>query len=162
MTGINFKPAFCSFFIFFTIIPFRLQGETIRYAVFPAPPYMIGADKEDSTLSGIDIEIMNEISKRAGFQIEYIRCPWVRALELIKSGKADLLSSVYKRPDREEYMIFFDRPFLNELPIAFYFRKDSGIKISKYSDLYNYKNIAVLRGASYFPKFDSDKKLSKY
>jgi polar amino acid transport system substrate-binding protein len=123
---------------------------------------MIGADKEDSALSGIDVEIVNEIAKRANLKIEYIRCPWIRALELMKSGKADVLSSVYKKPDREEYMIFFDRPFLNELPIAFYYRKDSGVSITKYSDLYKYRNIAVLRGASYFPGFDKDSKISKY
>ncbi len=139
-----------------------LYGETIKYAVFPAPPYMIGADKEDSALSGIDVEIVNEIAKRANLKIEYIRCPWVRALELMKNGKADILSSVYKKPEREEYMVYFDKPFLYELPIAFYYRIDSGIKITKYRDLYKYRNIAVLRGASYFPRFDADKKINKY
>lgn len=150
------------FFIFIITTPSAIQSETIRYAVFPAPPYMIGADDEKSELSGIDVEILNEIAKRANLEIEYIRCPWVRALELLKSGKADILSSVYKKNEREEFMIYFDKPFLNELPIAFYYRKNSGIMIKKYSDLYKYQNIAVLRGASYFPKFDSDRKISKY
>lgn len=139
-----------------------LHSETIKYAVFPAPPYMIGADKEDSLLNGIDVEIVNEIAKRAHLQINYIRCPWIRALELMRSGKADILSSVYKKPEREEFMLYFDKPFLNELPIAFYYRKDSGVSITTYNDLYKYHDIAVLRGASYFPKFDADRKLRKY
>ena len=103
-----------------------------------------------------------KLQKEQILKIEYIRCPWIRALELMKSGKADILSSVYKKPEREEYMLYFEKPFLNELPIAFYYRKDSGVSITKYSDLYKYQNIAVLRGASYFPKFDADQGISKY
>lgn len=162
MIRINSNSFVFSFMIFIFSSTYALNAETVKYAVFPAPPYMIGADSEESNLSGIDVEIFNEIAKRANLKVEYIRCPWIRALELMKSGKADILSSVYKKPDREEFMIYFDKPFLNELPIAFYYRKDSGISISKYSDLYKYQNIAVLRGASYFPKFDTDPKISKY
>jgi len=158
----NFLKNFYLSSIIIVIMSPCLWSETIKYAVFPAPPYMIGADRQDSDLKGIDVEIINEIAKRANLKVEYIRCPWVRALELMKSGKADILSSVYKRPEREEFMLYFDKPFLNKLPIAFYYRKDSGISITKYSDLYKYQNIAVLRGASYFPKFDTDRLINKY
>ena len=158
----NRRCFFCTVIIILFLLISDASSETIKYAVFPAPPYMIGADYEKSALSGIDIEIFNEIAKRANFEVEYIRCPWIRALELMKSGKADILSSVYRKPEREEFMIYFDKPFLSELPIAFFYRKDSGISIKKYSDLYRYQNIAVLRGASYFPEFDSDPRISKY
>mgnify|MGYP000995049609 FL=1 len=35
----------------------------IRYAVFPAPPYMIGADDENTPMTGIDVEIVQEIAQ---------------------------------------------------------------------------------------------------
>jgi polar amino acid transport system substrate-binding protein len=56
-------------------------GDKIRYAIFPAPPYMIGADREGQDVSGIDVEIVREIAKRMKLEIEYVRCPWALADE---------------------------------------------------------------------------------
>jgi polar amino acid transport system substrate-binding protein len=51
-------------------------GDKIRYAIFPAPPYMIDADREDTDVSGIDVDIVHEIAKRMNLEIEFVRCPW--------------------------------------------------------------------------------------
>lgn len=137
------------------------SGDVIRYAVFSAPPYIIGADDDSSSLSGIDVDIVREIAKRGGYEIRFIRAPWKRVLELIKKGDADIVSSAYLTPERKKFMIYFDRPYLRSLPIAFYYRSNSGVKIEKYTDLYNYSEIGVLRGASYFKRFDTDPKISR-
>lgn len=138
------------------------SAQTIRYAVFPAPPYMIGADDEQSTLRGIDVEIVQEIARRLDREVVFIRCPWARCLELMKSGDADLLSSAYKKPDREEYMRYFSRPFLDKLPIAFYTLRDKNITIDDYEDIYRLATVGVLRGASYFEQFDQDPLVNKH
>lgn len=91
-----------------------MAEETLRYALFPAPPFMIYGEQQ---MSGIDVEIVNEIAAQLHLKVEYIQCPWMRCLELMKTGKADLLSSAYKKPEREEFMQYFSTPFLNQLKI---------------------------------------------
>lgn len=136
--------------------------KVIRYAVFPAPPYMIGADDENAAMTGIDVEIVQEIARRLGREVVFVRCPWARCLELMKAGDADLLSSAYKKPEREEYMRYFSRPFLDSLPIAFYTLKEKKVVINSYEDIYRLESVGVLRGASYFEQFDQDEKVKKF
>ena len=138
-----------------------MGADNIRYAIFPAPPYMIGADHEASDVSGIDVDIVREIARRMDIEIEFIRCPWARCLELMQSGQADLLSSVWKRPEREVYLRYFDRPFLDQLPVTFYFKKGLEQVVNQYEDLYRLNSIGVLRGAGYFERFDQDTQLKK-
>jgi polar amino acid transport system substrate-binding protein len=138
------------------------ETNTLRYAVFPAPPYMIGAGDENSSLSGIDVEIVQEIARRLHLKVEYIRCTWVRCLELMNDGQADLLSSAYKKPDREAYMQYFDQPFLEELPIAFYYLKEKHYSVNNYEDIYQFTKLGVLNGASYFERFDQDARVKKF
>lgn len=146
----------------FLLEPTLAKGEKIRYAIFPAPPYMIGADEQGKEISGVDVEIAREIAKQLNLELEFVKCPWARCLELMKAGDADLLSSAYKRPEREAYMLYFETPYLDQLPIAFYFEKGAGLTVAKYEDLYRLKSIGVLRGAGYFERFDQDAQLKKY
>lgn len=138
------------------------SDKIIRYAVFPAPPYMIGADDEQAALSGIDVAIVQEIARRLGREVVFVRCPWARCLELMKTGDVDLLSSAYKKPEREEYMLYFSHPFLDKLPIAFYTLKAKKVVINAYEDIYRLETVGVLRGASYFEQFDQDPKVKKF
>lgn len=140
----------------------KIDSHTIRYAVFPAPPYMIGAGDEDTEMSGIDVEIVQEIARRMNLQVEYIKCTWARCLELMKTGEADLLSSAYKKPDREEYMLYLGQPFLDQLPISFYYLKERNYTITKYEDIYQFNAIGVLNEASYFERFDQDVNIKKF
>ena len=136
--------------------------DVLRYAVFPAPPYMIGADDDASSLGGIDVEIMQEIARRMQLKVEFIKCTWARCLELMQSGEADLLSSAYKKPEREAYMAYFDQPYLDQLPIAFYTLKSRHYLVQKYEDIYQFNNIGVLHDASYFDLFDQDTRAKKF
>jgi len=136
--------------------------DMIRHAVFPAPPFMIyEAERAQQEISGIDVDIVRELAKRLNLKVEYIECPWQRCLELMKSGDADILSSAYKKPEREEFMIYFTTPFLDKLPIAFYFEKNADISVKTYEDLAKLDSIGVLRGAGYFEQFDKDMALKK-
>jgi polar amino acid transport system substrate-binding protein len=133
----------------------------IRYAVFPAPPYMIGAGGENDAMSGIDVEIIQEIARRLQYKIEFIKCPWARCLDLMKNGEVDLLSSVYKKPEREVFMLYFDQPYLNQLPIAFYSLKENHYLIQTYEDIYQFGHVGLLKGASYFDRFDQDPRVKR-
>lgn len=136
-------------------------GATLRYAVFPAPPYMIGAGDDSTPLSGIDVEIVQALAAQLNVPVAPIRCTWARCLELMKTGEADLLSSAFKKPDRELYLHYLDDPYLDQLPIAFYYLKGKAYQIETYTDLYTLPSIGVLRDASYFERFDQDAAITK-
>jgi len=160
--GIAMKIIHSFLLLIFFVTPTFLCAETltIKYAIFPAPPYMI--ESGEHQISGIDVDIVKEIALRMNLKIVFISGSWARCLELMKYGDADLLSSAFKKPDREVFMAYFNSPYLDHLTIAFYSKKGKGYKINTYEDLYGFGTIGVLRGASYFDRFDSDGKLNKY
>jgi polar amino acid transport system substrate-binding protein len=123
---------------------------------------MIGVEDEIAAISGIDVEIVREIALRMNLKVEFIPCTWARCLELMKTGEADLLSSAYKKPDREEYMLYFQQPFLDRLPIAFYYLKGKNHSVVNYEDIYQFNSIGVLNEASYFERFDQDTNAKKF
>jgi polar amino acid transport system substrate-binding protein len=133
----------------------------IRYAVFPAPPFMIGAGAEYDPVEGIDVEIVNEIARRMDCDVTYVKAPWIRCLNLMETGKADLLSSAFKTEERQAYMQYLAKPFLRSLPVAFYSRKDAALSINRYEDLHGLRSVGVLNGASYFTRFDQDDRIAK-
>lgn len=120
-----------------------------------APPYRI---IEQDEFSGMYFDTMKEIGKRIGVEVKFLEVPFKRALVFMKQGKADVMLGPNKTPDREEYMVYTEAFFPPENK-AFYVHPDaSGMR--SYDDLKG-KLIAVGLGKSYFPQFDSDKKLKK-
>lgn len=151
------------YLLILTLAPVLSEAGQIRYAVFTAPPYMIDTEQpDDAKISGIDVEIIRKIATEMRLDIIFVRCAWKRCLHEMKTGRTDILSSVYKKPERELFLNYLDAPYLTHLPISFYYKKGNPITITRYADLYAYKDIGVLRGASYFEKFDRDNRLSKY
>ncbi|WP_186441082.1 substrate-binding periplasmic protein [Desulfamplus magnetovallimortis] len=135
----------------------------MNYAIFPAPPYMIYSEEDDdSQIHGIDIDIVKEIANQMNLEVKFLRCPWARCLERMEAGIVDILSSAFKKPEREVFMNYFQQPYLEKLPIAFYLKKGKGTIIKNYQDIYALREIGVLRGASYFEQFDTDTKINKY
>lgn len=132
-------------------------AETLRYAVFPAPPFIIfNQDDTSENIRGIDVDIARTVAERMNVRLEFIPCTWARALTLMKSGNADILSSAFRKPDREEYMRYIETPLLEQLPVAFYIRSGSDVRINRFEDLYAVDSVGVLHGASYFARFDKD------
>jgi ABC-type amino acid transport substrate-binding protein len=69
---------------------------------------------------------------------------------------------VYKTGEREVFLDFFRKPYLYELPIAFYYLTKNPVNINMYADLSALPLIGVLRNAKYFSRFDNDATLKKY
>ncbi|MBF0377184.1 MAG: transporter substrate-binding domain-containing protein [Desulfamplus sp.] len=190
--GANYKiiffiTLFISILLPHLLIQISFAEETIlNYLIFPAPPYMIDNnqnrpenkgllekasiedsknenDINDRAITGVDVEIIRVIAQRMNMRLKIQRCPWKRCLALMESGESDILSSVFKKPEREIYLNYFETPYLNHLPIAFYTLRDKQYCIEKYDDIYRLNTVfGVLRGASYFDRFDNDKKVRKY
>ncbi|BBO77242.1 hypothetical protein DSCW_46590 [Desulfosarcina widdelii] len=155
------KSLFAAVFLFtvFVIQPFDLRAEELKLSIYHYPPYVIAAEKDD-WISGVDVDVVKEIAGRMNLDVSLYRCPWKRCLKSMEVGTVDVLTNAVKKPDREKYMLYCDKPFLTDFPIVFYFKKGKGRAVRTYEDLYNY-TIGYERGAVYFNRFDNDTKLKK-
>ena len=114
------------------------------------PPYQY---IENGKVAGIHKEIVEEAAKKLGIKLEIISVPWPRAIQMVKTGKADGIFSIFKTKEREEYL-YFPQYGISKVKNVFITYKDSGIKYS--GDLKQMKNITIgmLRDNSYGEKFD--------
>lgn len=64
---------------------------------------------EDGNFSGISGSIVNEVAKRLNIKFEWTgNQSWAEALDQVRNGEADMLSSAVPTPSREEYLTFSD------------------------------------------------------
>ena len=79
----------------------------------------------ESGPTGIDIDLINRIGKDLNIEIDYFPCPWARCLEMMKQGKIDFASNLFKLPEREKYLVYFEKPYLKGSIRAFYVKTPS-------------------------------------
>ncbi len=90
---------------------------------------------QSGRLQGISADVLSLVEQRLGMQFKVVwQHSWAEILEKTKSHDIDMLSSIRKTPNREQYLIFTE-PFLNPL-VAIYTRKDN-TDISSLDDLKN-------------------------
>ena len=67
--------------------------------------------KEDGQLQGLDIDLLNELSRRTGMRFDVQRAPWARGLAALEQGTADMMTGLAKTPERERYIRYLDAPY---------------------------------------------------
>ena len=78
----------------------------LRYVVdegFPPYSHLTG-----NRLEGFDIELMGMIFEDSPYQLEIIPLKWTDALDEMSRGEADVISSIVKMDDRQDYLLFSD------------------------------------------------------
>ena len=121
------------------------------------PPYKI---VQNGTFGGIDALVLDEIARRAGLEFDYVECPWVRCLIMLKDGSVDMITSIAQTEERKESIDFLEPPTRDNYVISFYTNVEAKHAISRSEDLYGL-DIGVIRGSAYFERFDRDLKLQK-
>jgi polar amino acid transport system substrate-binding protein len=141
------------------------HAERIVVPMDPWPPWKLV--KEDWRVDeGIDSRLVEALLAAyntqygAALQAEYVGCPWKRCLEMMRGGEADLISGIFKRPEREDYLLFIDPPYKSKSSKVFYVPKGKKASIRQYEDLYGLK-LGTQAGVKYFERFDNDAKLHK-
>ncbi len=128
---------------------------TVVVGVDHLPPYRI-VDSEGQ--SGLYLDLFNEIAHRLGWQVVYEEIPFRRTLLLMREGEVDVMLGPVKREDREDFMTYVAPAFPPERRLFFYLDEED--RIGQYRHLYG-KSVGVLEGATYFERFDQDKKLNR-
>lgn len=133
-------------------------NETIIIASHVNPPSVY---INDGKFTGYNVDIANMLVSRLNKKPAFVYCPFARCLSMLKDGQADMMIAINKTPERQIYIDYLEQPFLSiHTPVKFYSSKHKNINIEKYEDLKGL-NIGVLRGASYFKRFDNDASLNK-
>lgn len=119
------------------------NNKLIKVAVEPfTEPYEFINEKGE--MSGISSSYLREISNLLGVEFVWSGNEnWDQAFDHIKSGKADMLSSVSNTPERAEYLSFTDT-YLTLFHVIF--GREGGQKFSNAATLNGYK-IAQMRGS---------------
>jgi len=126
----------------------------------PAGLVLVAADSaptaymEDGKPSGILVDVVTEAFHRAGYQIEIQLMPWARCLAEIRSGRVDGIFSVFKLPERNEFLTYTSVPIITQVE-AFFVPVDSDVKFGGDVSKLGGFGIGTIRGTSYGIKVDS-------
>jgi polar amino acid transport system substrate-binding protein len=119
----------------------------------PAKVYVVGTDaayapfesqNEKGEIVGFDIEILQAIAAKAGFEVKFVNTPWEGIFNTLAQGDRDIvISSVSITDERKQTMDFSDPYFVASQLIAV--PKDS--KVAAFADLKKLK-VGVQTGTS--------------
>ncbi len=82
--------------------------DTLRFAALADNPPFSWID--GNIHRGIDIDIVREAGKRAGYIVEFTQTPWKRMIGRIKSSVDDGGFPLFYRPEREKFAVFSTVP----------------------------------------------------
>lgn len=133
------------------------DGEPLRVMTDLWPPFRM--EGENGQLQGLDIDLLNELSRRTGLRFEVQRAPWARGLTALEQGSADLMTGLARTPERERYIRYLDTPYYACSP-RFYASPTQAMLLNDYASLRGLRIGYVLESV-YFQPFDADKSLNK-
>ena len=118
------------------------------------PPYHYMNEKKEA--KGIVVEIANTLASKLNIKINYRELPWSRCINYAKKGKIDAILFIFKKPEREEFLHYFDNNLICYETNALYALKGNEIKFSGNiaNELKPYK-IGAMQDFSYGAAFDS-------
>lgn len=131
----------------------------VRVLINDAPPYRIVASAPgEPQYSGIYIDILRRVAAEAGLQPEFTELPFARAFRVMEAGGADVMLGPNRSAEREAYLHYLEPPLPREPKV--FLQTRLAPPILSYDDLAG-RRLAVLRGASYFDRFDADAALDR-
>jgi polar amino acid transport system substrate-binding protein len=109
---------------------------------------------QDGKPSGILVDVVTAAFQRAGYPFEIQLMPWARCLAEIRSGRVDGIFSVFKLPERAEFLTYTSVPVITQVE-AFFVPADSELKFDGDVNQLGGLRIGTIRGTSYGAKVDS-------
>jgi polar amino acid transport system substrate-binding protein len=134
---------------------------------YPGGLVLVAADSaptaymENGKPSGILVDVVTEAFKRTGHQVEIQLMPWARCLAETRSGRVDGIFSVFKLPERNEFLTYANVPIITQV-LAFFAPADSDPKFDGDVSQFGGFRIGTIRGTSYGIKVDSALKTGQW
>ncbi len=134
------------------------SAASLVFAFSELPPWKT---VDGSQFNGAYTEIVRELARRTGFELEIFQCPFKRCLKMMQDGQADVIIGVHESDERKAYIHFLRTPYRKtSSDKVFYVRKGQAALIRSYEDLKKLR-IGVKSGTQYFDRFDADNSLTK-
>lgn len=128
------------------------------FAFSAVPPWKTVDGKR---LAGAHTEIVRELAKRTGAELEIFQCPVKRCLKMIEDGKADVIVGIQTSPEREAFIHFLHTPYRKfSSDKVFYVSEGKAAMIHSCGDLAELR-IGVKNGTQYFVRCEEDAQLIK-
>jgi polar amino acid transport system substrate-binding protein len=142
-----FSPAFCGY---------GLAEKIVLTSMGDFPPYQY---EEKGHATGIDADIVREVCKRLGIELELQIVPWKRGLRMVEEGDYSGLLTALHTEERSKFL-YFTKETVHIQKNVIMARKGSGITVKGLEDLKG-KTVGVVRAFSYGPEFDNFQGLIK-
>lgn len=139
-----------------SLLSFGAFAKTFKLVSEAYPPYEY---QENGKNIGMDVEILDLITKKTGVEIKIEFIPWKRALEMVKDGSADGIFSLAKTPEREEFLHYPGTPLYQGKTVLFAHPDYKGDPKSL-EDLKG-KTVSIVTDNSYGAEFDGNKEIQK-
>ncbi|MGG2399111.1 substrate-binding periplasmic protein [Pseudomonas sp. SH1-B] len=133
------------------------EAQSLRVMTDLWPPFRMIRD--DGQLQGLDIDLLEELSRRTGLRFDVQRAPWARGLAALEQGTADMMTGLARTPERERYIQYLDVPYYACSP-RLYASPVQAMRLRDYSALRGLRIGYVLESV-YFQPFDDDQSLDK-
>jgi len=108
---------------------------------------------------GLSIDIVNTVLLRAGYETEVIFETWPRSYEGGEIGIYDVIGSIWKTAEREQYFVFSDAYLFHEIKFIKR-KKDTSIKFDTISDLGGLV-VGILKNYEYQKDFSNSRNIIK-
>ncbi len=144
-------------FIFMPSTSALAGNATLRVAYTEWFPYTY---TEDGQAKGFEIDTLRAVLGRLGYTPILASYPWKRCLANLENGRADLLVSLLKSPERERYTLF-PTEHISLSQTVFFTRRDH--EAPRVSDLEALRGLRIgtIMGFSYGQAFDQAEYLDK-
>lgn len=110
----------------------------------------------DGYLTGIHIELIREAADRLNLSVTFIAFPWPRAIDMVKTGRADAITFMSPTEERKRFGYFLTGNILSTAPVGLVTLKETALRIGFSGDLRALElyKIGTIRGYSYGDAFD--------
>lgn len=104
--------------------------------------------------AGIDVEVLAEAAKRAGFGLEIQFKPWDELIRMVKKGECDGALGLFKTPEREKFSMFMEAAPIHYSDYVLFTKVGSKFSFRSYENLRG-KTIGRISGTSLGAEFEA-------
>ncbi|MDP6388882.1 MAG: transporter substrate-binding domain-containing protein [Alphaproteobacteria bacterium] len=133
------------------LLPFGAAAEEpLKLLTLNYKPYSY---LSETKVEGINTDIVRELFRRAGKEIEITVKPWARVLREAKRGRVDAIYNPILTKERAKYLDYLDQPLIVEV-IRLFRLKGSSITYTGSLDSIAGQRVGVVKSFSLGPKLD--------
>lgn len=133
---------------------FYLKGYAadFTFVTLQFPP--LEYENDDQGAEGAIVDVVRTIMDRLGYTVNIQVLPWTRALQKVRTGKADAIFTAYRIVERESYLDYSNEILISQ-EMYFFKKKGSAIQFDGRIDSIKDARIGIVSTISYGQVFDA-------